>query len=288
MAVIGHINTLPVLKSTPQGFYLFGAELGEILLPGRDAPKQAVVGETIDVFIYLDSEDRLIATTKFPTATVGEFGAFKVLSVNERVGAFLDWGLPKDLLLPFREQERPVRPGETVIAAVTLDQRSSRIIASTYLDRHLSPRQPNYRVGQPVNLLIAGKTPLGFNAIIENSHRGLLFHDRVSVPLHPGQKVRGFIQAVRPDGKIDLSLDPSGYKRVLSLKENVVAALEDAGGKLNLDDDSPPELIRQKFGASKKAFKQALGALYKQRRIQFTNPGIQLIDNAEWSPGEKR
>jgi len=284
MASIGRRNLLSIERASGPGLYLNGGELGEILLPGKYIPKDIAPGVKLDVFIYLDSEDRLVATTETPHAMVGEFACLKVLSVNPRIGAFLDWGLAKDLLLPFREQEKPVRPGERVIAYVYLDQHTKRIVASTRLDRHLNRTEWTYREGQPVNFLIAGRTPLGYNAIVEQAHRGLLYHDGLSAPLETGQKMKGFIRALRPGGKLDLSLDASGYQRVAPLKDQIIQALERNGGRLAFDDDSPPEAIREAFGSSKKAFKQALGALYKSRRIQFSRPGIQLLDNTTYAP----
>jgi predicted RNA-binding protein (virulence factor B family) len=204
------------------------------------------------------------------------------VSVNRHIGAFLDWGLAKDLLLPFREQESPVRAGDRVIVHVGLDEKTNRIVASTRLNRHLSRDTPVYRDGQPVQLLIINRTPLGYNAIVENAHRGLLYHDNLAAPLEPGQKVKGFVRTVHPHGKIDLRLDASGYKRVAPLRDQIVQALKGHGGHLAFDDDSSPEAIRQTFGVSKKAFKQALGKLYKERRIRFQNPGIELLANPSW------
>ncbi len=288
MATIGRRNTLSIERASGPGLYLNGGELGEILLPGRLIPKDVAPGMKLDVFIYLDSEDRLVATTETPYVMVGEFAFLKVLSVNQRVGAFLDWGLSKDLLLPFREQDVHVRTGEWVVAYVYLDLKTKRIVATTRLHRHLNRIETTYREGQPVSFLITGRTPLGYNAIVENSHRGLLYHDSLSAPLQTGQQLKGFIRAIRPGNKLDLSLDASGYKRVASLTDQVVAALERSGGKLGFDDDSSPEVIREAFACSKKAFKQALGALYKSRRIQFLKPGIALLDNTTYAPGEKK
>jgi uncharacterized protein len=276
MAIIGKRNTLSIVRASAPGLYLDGGELGEILLPGRYIPADLKPKDKLDVFVYRDSEDRLVATTETPLATVGEFAYLKVISVNRNIGAFLDWGLSKDLLLPFREQEAPVRAGDWVIVHVCLDEKTNRIVATTRLNRHLSRDTPAYRNGQPVNLLILRRTPLGYNAIVENAHRGLLYHDNLAAPLLPGQKVKGFVHTVRPNGKIDLRLDASGYQRVSPLRDQIVQALKDNGGQLALDDDSSPEAIRQKFGVSKKAFKQALGKLYKERRIRFRNPGIEL------------
>ena len=217
MAIIGKRNTLSIVRAAPPGLYLDGGELGEILLPGRYIPADLKPKDKLDVFVYRDSEDRLVATTETPLAMVGEFAYLKVISVNQNIGAFLDWGLAKDLLLPFREQESPLRAGDWVIVHVRLDEKTNRIVATTRLNRHLSRDTPAYRNGQPVNLLITGRTPLGYNAIVENAHRGLLYHDNLAAPLLIGQKVKGFVRAVRPDGKIDLSLDASGYKRVAAL-----------------------------------------------------------------------
>ena len=287
MAVIGKRNLLGVVRESSPGLYLDGGTLGEILLPGRYIPSNIAPKDKLDVFVYRDSEDRLVATTETPRAMVGEFACLNVISVNPQVGAFLDWGLSKDLLLPFREQDIPVRVGQDVIVYVFLDPVNQRIVASTRLGRHLSKDTPTYTNSQPVNLLITGRTPLGYNAIVENAHRGLLYHDNLATPLGVGQKIKGFVRAIRPDNKIDLSLDQAGYKRVAALTDQIVQALEASGGSLDCDDDTSPEAIREGFGVSKKAFKQALGKLYKARRIQFTRPGIQLVENRLF-PSEKK
>lgn len=286
MAFLGQRNQLVATRETTAGLYLDGEDLGEILLPRRYVPHDYQDGALIDVFIYRDSEDRLVATTETPLAEVGEFASLRVLSVNERVGAFLDWGLPKDLLLPFREQAQPVRVGQNVVVFVCIDEKTDRIIASSRLNRHVSPEPPDYRIGESVEFLITGRSPLGYNAIVENAHRGLLFEHNLNTELETGKRMRGYIRAVSPDGKIDLSLDDSGYKRVGGLSVQIVGALQRGGGKLPYDDDSSPEEIRSAFGVSKKAFKQALGKLYRERRIAFLKPGIQLVDNSAWSPGE--
>jgi uncharacterized protein len=287
MAAIGKRNTLGIVRAAPPGLYLDGGELGEILLPGKLIPKNVQPKDLLDVFIYLDSEDRLVATTETPLAEVGEFAALKVIGINRNVGAFLDWGLSKDLLLPFREQDKPLRIGQRVAVYIYLDPQSTRIVASARLGRHLSREEPLYRPNHPVNLLIVGKTPLGYNCIVENSHRGLLYNDRVHAPLQIGQKIKGFVTAVRPGGKIDLSLDAGGYKRVAPLTTQILEALQQNGGKLPFDDSTPPEAIRAKFNVSKKAFKQALGALYKKRRVRFESPGVVLVQNSDFSPGQK-
>jgi hypothetical protein len=285
MAILGKRNTLGIVRESTPGLYLDGGALGEILLPGRYIPANLKPKDKLDVFVYRDSEDRLVATTEVPHATVGEFACLKVVSINDRVGAFLDWGLAKDLLLPFREQERSVRVGQRVVVFVYLDPKTERIVASSRLQRHLSPDRPFYRNSQPVNLLIIGTSPLGYQAIVENAHLGLLYRDNITTPLQIGQRLQAFVRNIRPNDQIDLSIDASGYKRVAPLTDEIVKALEAHGGQLAFDDDSSPEAIRQKFQVSKKAFKQALGKLYKARRIQFQHPGIALLDNSNWSPG---
>lgn len=285
MATIGRRNLLSIERASGPGLYLNGGELGEILLPGRYIPSDLKPGDKLDVFVYLDSEDRLVATTEIPHAMVGEFAWMKVISINPRVGAFLDWGLAKDLLLPFREQEVPVRAGKWVAAYVYLDPKSNRIVASTRLRRHLNRSGNTYQPKQPVNLLVIARTPLGYNAIVDNDRLGLLYHNNLAAPLTVGQKLKGFVRTVREDGKLDLSLDPAGYQRVMPLKQKIVNALEQGGGHLDFDDASSPLAIREKFGCSKNAFKQALGALYKSRRISFEKPGIKLLDNTRYSPG---
>lgn len=284
MALIGKRNLLSVVRESTTGLFLDGEELGEILLPRRYVPHDHAEQERLEVFIYRDSEDRLIATTEHPLATVGEFACLRVKEVNPQIGAFLDWGLPKDLLLPFREQGVPLRAGQQVVVAVCLDPKTDRIIASARLSRHLSKEFPDYREGDAVRFIITGKTPLGYNAIVENAHPGLLYHDNLSTPLTTGQVLDGFVRTVREGGKLDLSLDASGYQRVASLTDQIEQALENSDGRLDFDDDSSPEQIREAFGVSKKAFKQALGKLYRERRIAFTTPGIQLLDNSSWSP----
>jgi hypothetical protein len=285
MAIIGRRNRLSIERSSSPGLYLNGGELGEILLPGRYIPADVKPGDQLDVFVYLDSEDRLVATTEIPKVMVGEFACLKVVGVHPKAGAFLDWGLSKDLLLPFPEQEKPVRTGTMVVVYVYLDVQSRRIVASARLKRHLNQSGDTYQEKQPVNLLIIGETPLGYNAIVNNDRLGLLYHNTTGIPLNVGERMRGYVRVVRADGKLDLSLDQAGYSRVLPLKLRIVSALKDNGGRLDLDDDTSPLVIREKFQCSKNAFKLALGALYKSRRIEFTRPGIRLLDNTTFTPG---
>jgi len=291
MADLGRLNQLTVLYSTPQGIYLGGGDHGEILLPTRYIPRGTQLDDVLEVFVYRDSEDRVIATTERPLVMVGESAPLKVVSVNRRVGAFLDWGLPKDLLLPFRQQAEPVFAGDTVIVHVMVDEKTDRIIATTKINKHLGKQTAFFKPGQQVALVILAETPLGYNAIVEGTHQGLLYHSNVGAKLEVGQKLKGFVTAIRPGGKLDLSLDAKGYQRVAPLTDQILTALQANGGSLDFDDDSSPESIRQNFDCSKKAFKQALGALFRQRRLRFTNPGIAYVDirestGQEWRPGE--
>ena len=278
MADIGKRNILPVLRGAPPGLYLDGGTHGEILLPNRDIPDGAYPGEGLDVFVYRDSEDRLVATTAQPKVMVGEFAALDVVASDRRMGAFLDWGLPKDLLLPNREQETPVYAGDRVVVFVFLDSKSDRLVATSRLDKNLDRDEPDYTPGQAVDLLVVGRTPLGYKAVVNGKHWGLLYETELGAPLDPGARLPGFIKLVRPDGKIDLRLDASGYQRVKPLGARIMEALDAADGRLPFHDNSPPELIREAFQSSKKAFKQALGALYRQRKIRFTAGGIERID----------
>jgi len=277
MADLGKRNHLSVLREASPGFFLDGGALGEILLPGRYIPAGAGPGSELDVFVYRDSEDRLVATTETPLAMVGDFAFLRVLSVRPGLGAFLDWGLSKDLLLPRREQTGFLREGELLVVHVFVDPKSDRIVASARLDRWLNRTPPAYASEQPVQLLITGETPLGFNAIIENAHWGLLYRSGLAHPLRVGDTMNGFVREVRPDGKVDLALDRAGYVRVKPLSEHILEALAEGGGKLPFHDKSSPEEIREKFGVSKKAFKQALGALYRARRVVLDPTEIRLL-----------
>jgi len=276
MAILGKRNTLPIVRQAPPGYYLDGGTHGEILLPGRYVPTGAMPGGTIDVFVYRDSEDRLVATTETPLVMVGEFGFLRVVSELPAIGAFLDWGLEKDLLLPRREYAGGIRTGGHALVHVMLDERSDRIVATARLSRHLNLTPAAYTEGQAVKLIVESETPLGYKAIVNNAHLGLLYRAELAGPLSIGQVLDGFIRTVRPDGKIDLGLDPAGHRRLGPLADQILAALKTAGGQLPYHDGSSPEEIRAALGMSKKAFKQAIGVLYRERRIVIEPTGIRL------------
>ena len=277
MADIGKYNTLKIVKFTDFGAYLDGGELGEILLPRRYVPGDRRPGDRVEVFLYLDSEDRLVATTEKPLAIVGEFAHLQAKAVNE-VGAFLDWGLPKELLVPFREQRMPMAEGKRYFVFLYLDGQSRRIVASARLNKFIDPAPPAYAEGQEVDLLIVKRTELGFSAIINNAHWGVLYENEVFQDLQIGQRLKGYVKKVREDQKIDLRLQKSGYQKVDDLTETILKALKDKGGFLDVTDHSAPEKIHALFGASKKSFKMAVGALYKKRLIRIEKDGLRLIE----------
>lgn len=276
MAQIGRLNTLTVVEKSDHGLYLDAGPLGQILLPTRYLTPEMELGAEVEAFIYNDSEDRLVATTERPYAQVGEFAYLEVVSVHPSAGAFLDWGLSKDLLLPYREQGNiRFRAGDGAIVAVYLDPYTQRIAASTRLHQHLPPEKPPYAPNDPVSVLIYGDTPLGYKAIIDKRYRGLLYHEETSDVLEAGDQFTGYIRKVHNDGKIDLRRDPTGYGRIDTVSQRILEALDAAGGQLPFNDKSSPESIRATFDTSKKAFKQALGKLYKARKIRIHETGIE-------------
>ena len=282
MDVFGTRCKLMVLRLATPGVYLDGGDRGEILLPGRYVPIGTIAGEAFDVFVHRDSEDRIVATTETPLAIPGEFAALRVVAANPGLGAFLDWGLAKDLLLPIREQSYRVRVGDSVVVYVFVDGQSDRIVATTKYTKHLNQTPATYGERERVSLLICGETDLGFNAIINGKHLGLLYHNELVTPVKIGQSLDGYVRAVREDGKIDLSLHAAGYARVAPLKDQILEAIVAAGGEMPFGDKSSPEEIFDTFGCSKKAFKQAIGALYRDRLIVMGDRSISVPD----SPGK--
>lgn len=279
MALIGKRNLLTIVRGAPPGFYLDGGSHGEILLPGRFIPPGAAPGGKIDVFVYRDSEDRLVATTQRPLAELGQVALLRVAGVSPRIGVFLDWGLDKDLLLPIREMSGPLNAGDRVLVQIALDARTDRLIASARVSRRLELTPlDTYHPGDTVKLMVMSASPLGYNMIVNDTHRGLLYHTDVQGTLEVGQIVEGYIRSVRPDGKLDLATGRAGYRRIAPLTEQLVEALTAAkGGRLPFHDNSPPEVIRARFGVSKKAFKQAIGVLFRERRIVIDPDGIRLV-----------
>lgn len=278
MATIGRFNVLKVLRVTGSGYFMDGEELGDILLPGNNVPSVLEADDQIEVFLYFDSEDRLIATTDDPYCEVGEFALLEVIEVNE-VGAFLNWGLQKDLLVPFREQKVKMEPGSWHIVHVYLDSQTNRIAASAKVDKFLGKETADWKPGDEVDLFIYGPCPLGFNAIINNSHWGMLYGSEVFQPLNRGELINGYISKIREDGKIDLSLYPAGYKKTETSSDLIIEYLKRNGGYMPLTDKSPADAIYDTFGISKKNFKMAIGSLYKNRTIEIGENGIRLVEN---------
>lgn len=274
MVELGKLNTLRIVKQVPFGFYLDGDTWGEILLPKRYAPANCKVGDEIEVFIYLDSEDEVIATTETPHAVVGEFAPLKVVAVTP-VGAFLDWGLQKDLLVPFSEQQKRMQEGKTYLVYVYCDDRN-RIVATSKFNCYLDTQPASYHDGEEVDLIIAERSDIGLKAIVDGRHWGILYEDDLFESLEYGDRVKGYIKHVRPDGKIDLYYHKPGPLRMDGCAEKVLTELKRQGGFLPLNDKSSPEAISRLFGESKKTFKAAIGTLYKQRLISIDHDGIRL------------
>jgi predicted RNA-binding protein (virulence factor B family) len=270
---IGKLNTLRIVKDLDFGVYLDGGNDREILLPARYVPHNVKPGDEVEVFIYHDNEGRLIATTLHPLATVGEFKFMEVKSVNE-TGAFLEWGLMKDLLVPFREQKAPMKEGRWYLVYVHLDKVSGRIVASARIEKFLDNTFPAYSFNQQVSLLIADETDLGYKVIINNLHWGLLYHKDVFRRLEKGEQLTGYIKEVREDEKIDVSLTPLGYGKVEGVAATILESLRIHNGFLPIHDKSEPEEIYALFRCSKKTFKQAIGSLYKQKLITLKEDGI--------------
>lgn len=278
MVEIGKMNRLKVVKEVDFGLYLDGGDKGEILLPIRYVPENYAVDDEIDVFIYRDSEDRIIATTEKPYVMVGEFACLKVVSVTQN-GAFLDWGLPKDLLVPFSEQEHKMEEDKRYVVGVYVDENTDRIVASAKLDDFLyDESEEDFEVGEEVSLFVANKSDLGYKLIVNDSHWGLLHHQEVIRDLKRGEKLTGFIKNIREDGKIDLCLHMLASEKTGDVSDMIMKLLRKEGGFITITDKSSPEEIRALFGVSKGNFKKAVGALYKKQIITIEEGGIRLND----------
>lgn len=273
---LGAYNLLKVVKKVDFGMYLDGGVEGEILLPTRYVPEGCKIGDELNVFLYLDQDEKIIATTLEPLAKVGDFACLEVAWVNE-YGAFLNWGLMKDLFCPFREQKKRMQKGERYIVYVKLDEESYRIMATAKVDKYLNQDKPAYKHGDEVDLLVQQKTELGFKVIIDNAYGGLIYDNQVFRPLHTGDRLKGYIDRVRPDGKIDVTVQPTGRRQTEEFSDVLLAYLQDNGGHCSLGDKSPAELIADRFKVSKKTFKKAIGDLYRKRLITISDEAIDLV-----------
>ncbi len=275
MIELGKLNKLKIVKEVDFGLYLDGGDAGEILLPTRYVPQRFEIDEMLDVFIYKDSEDRIIASTVFPVVMVGEFALLQTKAVD-RFGAFMEWGLMKDLMVPFSEQQVRMEQGKKYVVRVLVDETTQRIIGSARIEKFLDKEQHSYTEGQEVDILIANQTDLGYKVIINNSHTGIIYQNEVFQPIDRGQKIRAFIKKVREDRKIDVCLNKPGYEKIDQLTDRIIAKLKQNEGFIPLNDKSGSEEIYKMFNESKKTFKKAVGALYKMKKIVIEENGIRL------------
>lgn len=276
MVEVGKFNKLEIVKEVDFGVYLDGDDLGEILLPERYVPEDCEIGDWLNVFLYFDSEDLLIATTETPRVEVGRCEMLKVVDINN-AGAFMDWGLPKDLLVPYSEQQKPMEEGYSYVVFVFHDEDSDRIAASTRLQDHLEEESVWLKPRQGVDLLIAGRTELGYKAVINDKYLGLIFRGDAFRPLRIGERLPGFIKAIRNDGKIDLLISQATLQGDHDLGEQIIQLLQASGGQITLTDKSAPEEIYAAFKVSKKKYKQALGTLYKSKRVVLKPGVVELV-----------
>ena len=275
---LGKFNQLEVVKEVDFGVYLDGGDEGEILLPTRYVPEDCKIGDILNVFLYLDMDERLIATTLTPFVQVGQFACLEVSWVNQ-YGAFLNWGLMKDLFVPFREQKMKMQVGRKYVVHAHLDEESYRIVASAKVERYLSKEKPEYAAGEEVNILIWQKTDLGFKAIIDNKYSGLLYENEIFSSIETGMEMKAFVKQVREDGKVDLILQKPGFEKVDDFAKTLLDYIKEQGGRIHLNDKSPAEDIYDTFGVSKKTFKKGVGDLYKKRLIALHEDGIALVES---------
>ena len=279
---LGDYNRLQIVKRVDFGLYLDGGAEGEILLPNRYVPEGVNIGDEIEVFLYLDIDERLVATTEKPLAKVGEFAFLEVAWVNE-YGAFLKWGLMKDLFCPFREQKRRMEIGEKYIVHVHIDEESYRIVASAKVEHYIdTTRHPELTRGEKVELLVWQKSPIGFKLIVNNRYAGLAYDDQVFRYVHQGDRCEGYVSNIRPDGKIDITLQPTGRQQTLDFADTLLDYLRSHGGVCPFGDKTDAETIKHTCHVSKKVFKRAAGDLYKRRLVTLDDERIALLDdNAE-------
>lgn len=277
MIKIGTINKLTIKRIRNYGAQLDGGESGEVLLPKREVPVKAQPDDEIAVFVFPDREKNLRATTKKPLATVGQFARMQVVATSP-AGAYMDWGMVRELLVPLREQQARMVEGKSYIIFVFLDEQGKRITGSTKLDKFLDQGPHDYLEGDEVDLIVCDRTDLGYKAIVDNRYWGMIYKNEVFQDLQFGQQLQGYIKKLRDDAKIDLRLQQSGYQGVDEVADGILETIRNQGGEIGLTDKSPPEAIYAMFGVSKKVFKKAIGSLYKKRLLSIEPEGIKLID----------
>ncbi len=277
MLALGVYNTLEILRDREPGIFLGDTDGNEVLLPNKYVPEEFEIGDQIKVFVYLDSSERIVATTLEPYATIKSFAYLKCTSVSE-FGAFLDWGLEKDLFVPFKEQASKMRVGSWYLVYVYLDEETNRLVASSktnaFLDNTLVLLSPY----EEVDLIASHPSPQGWNMIVNQKHLGLVYSDEIFQKITPGDQLKGFVKKVRSDGKIDLTLQRHGYRGIEPNAEQILKELRASGGFIDLNDKSDPDDIKEVFQLSKKSFKKAIGALYKARKIAIEDDGIRLTE----------
>ncbi len=273
---VGEYNELEVVKELDFGIYFREGDV-EILMPTKWVPQGTKIGDTLNVFVFRDSDDRLIATTVKPFAIADTFAFLEAKQVNE-IGAFMDWGMDKDLLVPFREQAQRMDAGKSYVVFVYLDEETDRLVGSTKLSRFIIREDIDVQEGDIVDLLIYSETDLGYNAIVNDLYTGLIYKNEIFEAIRVGDKMQGFVKRVREDEKIDLSLQKSGFELVDDVKWRILKLIKEENGFLALNDNSTPEEIKAKLQISKKAFKKAIGALYRERLVKLTEKGVELID----------
>lgn len=280
MIQIGQYNTLTIMRDTPVGMYLGENEHDVVLLPKKYIKPEFKVGDSVEVFVYRDSEDRPIATTLRPYAKLYEFACLTVNHVSN-IGAFLDWGLEKDLLVPFKEQKHPMQEGYSYVVYVYLDEVTDRIVASNKINRFVSNEVLTVKQGDEVDLLVYNKNEIGYHCIINNSHKGLLYRNEVYQPVQIGDRFKGYIKLIRETQQIDLSLQKPGFKNVLSSTDLILQYLEEHDGFLHLHDKSTPEEIANLLNMSKATYKKSIGVLYRHRKIRIEENGVYLIKESK-------
>lgn len=284
MVILGQMNALKILSMSEEQWELDGENYGQLIVPRkatlnlRRQTTSLEVGDFMEVFVYRDAKDQVSAIDKKPKISENEYGRLEVISVT-KIGAFLDWGLPKDLLLPFAEQWHPVEVGQKVMVRVFKNNADGRMVASTRLDKYLNRKKASFHKGQEVNLVFVNKTDLGFKVIVNNSHWGVLHKQDIFRQINPGERINGFIKNIKPDMKIDVMLTPPGNQQFDKLSERIIKKLKQSDGHLSISDKSSPETISEMFSVSKKQFKNAIGQLYKKRMITIAKDGISLNNN---------
>jgi len=276
MLQIGKINRLKIKTIQRNGAYLDAEGAADLFLPKRSIPETSRVGDEIEVFVFVDKENTLQCTIDKPVATVGEYAVLPVVS-DSSAGAFLNWGMENDLLVPKAEQQHRMVQGQSYVVFIFLSEKTNRIVASSKLDKFLSSEAPQYEEGEKVDLILFEKTDLGYRALINGMHAGMIYTNEVFQPLQIGQQLTGYINRIREDKKIDLILQQAGYQGVNGVSQTILGIIQERGGRVSVTDKSPPEDIYALFSVSKKVFKKAIGALYKKRIIRIDADGISLV-----------